>query len=448
MTPNNHILLTIDVEDWFQVENFKQYIPYSSWDSYELRVEKNTHKLLDLLDSITLGRTEDRGQRTEDRNQRTEVSNKEPVEDPGKARNLSRLPCREELSYRGEIYSSNSGAYFTGTRNRQPASRNSQPLPSIALAQARQAGATRNGRRIMDNGRGETPHATFFVLGWIAERLPDLVREIHAHGHEVASHGYYHNLCNEQSTADLKRDLCDSKKLLEDIIGAPVYGYRAPSFSIGNDILEIIEKCGYLYDSSFNSFGVHGRYGHMDLSQNDNKGIVIKISNNFYELPVSNLTLNNHILRPLQNVQFCSRSRKTKISTGGILEVFRGLKYECDAEIEQKGTFPEGLILPWGGGAYFRMIPSPIFTMGVKSILKKKKAYLFYMHPWEIDAEQPRLNEAPAFCKFRQYVNLEKTISKFSSLIQTFKECRFITCHQYLEEILTANDVDTLRSCK
>ncbi|MBE9535135.1 MAG: polysaccharide deacetylase family protein, partial [Proteobacteria bacterium] len=138
---------------------------------------------------------------------------------------------------------------FQQTRNSQPATRNSQP-------------ATHNQIR-----------ATFFVLGWIAERLPNLVREIRKRGHEVASHGYYHNLCNHQSYEDLKTDLTDSKKLLEDIISAPVYGYRAPSFAINEDILKVIEDCGYLYDSSYNSFSMHGRYGQLSLSQNGRKGI-------------------------------------------------------------------------------------------------------------------------------------------------------------------------------
>ncbi|MFV9645920.1 MAG: XrtA system polysaccharide deacetylase [Desulfobacterales bacterium] len=289
----NHILITIDVEDWFQVENFKQYIPFSLWDSYELRVEKNTHKILDILDS-----------------------------------------------------------------------QHSNPT---------------------------NPKATFFILGWIAERLPHLVREIHARGHEVASHGYCHNLCNQQSKEDIKKDLSDSKKMLEDIISAPIYGYRAPSFSIDKDILKIIQDCGYLYDSSYNSFSMHGRYGQLSLSQNGRKGIAFQIADpRFYELPISNIKLWNHIF-------------------------------------------------PFGGGAYFRLIPYFLFRMGVKSILNSEKTYLLYLHPWEIDPEQPRVNSASTFFKFRHYVNLNKTASKLASFIETFKECGFITCHHYLEQITPGN---------
>ena len=305
----NHILLTIDVEDWFQVENFKNYIPFSSWPSYELRVEKNSHRILDLLDSITL----------------------------------------------------------------EPSSLLASQLPS----------------------RQNSPKASFFVLGWLAERLPGLVREIHSRGHEVASHGYNHNLCNQQSCEDLKKDLKDSKKLLEDIIGSQVYGYRAPSFAINNDILQVIEDCGYLYDSSYNSFAMHERYGRLDLSKNENKGVAVKISNNFYELPISNIKFS------IQN----SKSRA------------------------------QNLQLPWGGGGYFRIIPLSLFKMGVNSILNKYKAYIFYMHPWEIDSKQPRIKEASYFVKFRHYINLHKNAYRFSSFIKYFRKDSFTTCHKYLTEL-------------
>jgi polysaccharide deacetylase family protein (PEP-CTERM system associated) len=341
----NHILLTIDVEDWFQVENFKNYIPFSSWPSYELRVEKNSHRILDLLDSITLEETGVSGQGAGVRELNVENMNAE-----------------------------------SEARVQQPETRNSKFT-------------TRNGQRTTDNGRGDKLHATFFVLGWLAERLPGLVREIHSRGHEIASHGYNHNLCNQQSCEDLKKDLKDSKKLLEDIIGSQVYGYRAPSFAINNDILQVIEDCGYLYDSSYNSFAMHERYGRLDLSKNENKGVAVKISNNFYELPIS-------------NIKFSVQHSKSRI---------------------------QNLQLPWGGGGYFRTIPLSLFKMGVNSILNKYKAYIFYMHPWEIDSKQPRIKEASCFLKFRHYVNLHKNASKFSSLIKYFRKYSFTTCHNYLK---------------
>jgi len=324
MNTTNHILLTFDVEDWFQVENFKPYIPFSSWPRRELRVEQNTHKLLDLLD---------------------QQSNQPP------------LP-------RSGIGSDHFHPESDSDKNK---SQNSGKSCLI------------------------TPKATFFVLGWIAERLPGLVREIHSRGHEVASHGYSHELCTDSSPQDLRKDLIESKERLEDILAAPIYGYRAPSFSINETILKIIEACGYLYDSSYNSFGMHGRYGHLDISRNSATGIAIPVNRKstienrqFFELPISNIDL-----------------------------------LKC--------------VLPWGGGGYFRLIPFPLFKIGVKSILSRQHACLFYFHPWEVDPAQPRVNQASLFLKFRHYTGLQKTASKLSSFIEAFKHCNFMTCHQYLQ---------------
>jgi polysaccharide deacetylase family protein (PEP-CTERM system associated) len=316
MKDNHYILLTIDVEDWFQVENFKQCIPFSSWPSCELRVEKNIHCLLDLFDAF------------------------------------------EQKKYPQNFVN---------------------PVgPSTNKIKA-----------------------TFFILGWVAERLPNLVREIHARGHEIASHGCNHTLCTKCSWNDLKTDLMHSKKLLEDIIGHRVYGYRAPSFAINNDILKIIEDSGYLYDSSYNSFSLHGRYGKLSIDGYPKKGIALTINQStqstnqpinqinpinpkvFYELPISNLKLG-------------------------------------------------GLTFPLGGGGYFRIIPNLLFKYGVKSILKKENAYMFFMHPWEIDSEQPKVKDAFLTYKFRHYVNLKNTYSKLSKMIKNFQHCQFVTCFRYL----------------
>jgi len=246
----NYILLTIDVEDWFQVENFKQYIPFASWSSYELRVEKNTHLLLDLLDSIGIENTEYDSQKAASNGQ-----------------GLSNDLCN----------ASETGEADSGRRRIEVSQFPDETEKEKISGKSSKSCLT-------------TPKATFFVLGWLAERLPHLVQEIHSRGHEVASHGYYHNLCNEQSHEDLKADLCDSKSLLEDIIGTQVYGYRAPSFAINNDILKIIEDCGYLYDSSYNSFAMHGRYGHLDLLQNKTRGIALKITSAKHQKPLRTIT--------------------------------------------------------------------------------------------------------------------------------------------------------------
>jgi hypothetical protein len=171
---------------------------------------------------------------------------------------------------------------------------------------------------------------------------------------------------------------------LEDITGNPVYGYRAPSFSIDHDILKCIEDAGYFYDSSFNSFRFNRRYGQVKFTGNGRNGISFQISDIFFELPISNLTIGKRVV-------------------------------------------------PWGGGGYFRLIPFLIFKSGVESILKKDGSYLFYLHPWEIDPDQPKVTDAKILYKFRHYTNLDKTLSKFSLFLENFQECHFQTCYEYLK---------------
>jgi polysaccharide deacetylase family protein (PEP-CTERM system associated) len=328
MNDRSVILLTFDVEDWFQVENFRQCIPFYSWPACELRIENNVHAILDLLDSIKLNNP----------------SNSNNPTNPINSTNPSN--------------SSNSS---------NPQHRTTSP--SLCAMRSAPCG---------------TLKATFFVLGWLAERLPHLVLEIQKRGHEIASHGYFHKLCSEQSPDDLRMDLVQSKRLLEDITGCPVYGYRAPSFSVNYDILKIVKESGYLYDSSFNSFKINKRYGQIGHGiNNDTNGLYIKISDRFYELPISNLMIGKQII-------------------------------------------------PWGGGGYFRLIPLPIFRQGVEKIIRKDGAYLFYMHPWEIDPEQPRVKEVGFFYRFRHYINLTKTRNKLSYFLEELIGYRFQTCYDYL----------------
>ena len=334
-----HILLTVDVEDWFQVENFKPWIPLSSWDSRELRVEKNTHRLLDLFDET---RVQGSGFTVQ-----------------GSSALSSSLPA--------------------------PRSRLGRLAPDDRPPTADHGQWTRNnGQRTTDHGPDEKVHATFFVLGWLAERLPHLVYEVRARGHEVASHGYGHELCSQCPAGSLKEDLVKSRKLLEDIIGDRVYGYRAPSFSVSDAVLRVIAGAGYRYDSSYNSFGLHGRYGKISTGGSTKKGIAHLMSQDFYELPISNLTLG-------------------------------------------KKTFP------FGGGAFFRMLPAALFRFGVRRILEKQGAYVFYVHPWELDPEQPRVKEASAGARFKHYSNLGRTHQRLARLIERFSDCRFVTCTDYLE---------------
>ena len=218
----------------------------------------------------------------------------------------------------------------------------------------------------------------------IAERLPTLVRQIRDRGHEVASHGSNHHLCTTLDENQLARDLLTSKKRLEEITGHAVYGYRAPSFAINDRVLEMIKQAGYLYDSSYNSFAAHGRYGSIDLSNAVKTGGSYQLDNHFFELPISNLSL-------------CNKT------------------------------------IPLGGGGYFRLYPTYFFKKGIKSVLKKDNAFVFYAHPWEFDPDQPRVHQASRGFKFRHYINLNKTESNLKRMICAFSDGYFSTCKNYLD---------------
>jgi polysaccharide deacetylase family protein (PEP-CTERM system associated) len=393
MDKEQYILLTIDVEDWFQVENFKPWIPFSTWDQRELRVERNVHRLLDLFDSVnSAGKLEARGQK---------ANRIESYE--------ARMPGGSENSEPSSLLSSKHQA--------------SSVRPSSLQASRPQASSNKPSSFPASQPLAEgKPKATFFVLGWIAEKLPHLVREIHARGHEVASHGYHHDLPDKLSSRDLKRDLTDSKKHLEDIIGAEVHGYRAPNFAVNDDVLKTVEDCGYLYDSSYNSFGMHGRYGKISLNGSSKKGIAHKIADNFFELPISNLEFNYPISSACL-VKFFEKDSEANLT---------GEPSAMTSGQNDKKRF----VLPWGGGGYFRIIPLSIFKFGVKSILERENAYLLYLHPWEIDKDQPRVDEASLNFKFRHYRNLGDTYSKLASLISSFNFCNFATCQQFLLEAI------------
>ncbi|WP_051564619.1 DUF3473 domain-containing protein [Desulfovermiculus halophilus] len=228
------------------------------------------------------------------------------------------------------------------------------------------------------------PKATFFFLAWVARRFPRLVQEVHERGHEVASHGCNHMLLSQMSSSQIFQDLYESKQILEDITGSPVLGYRAPSFSIALDHFDLLEKAGYAYDSSYNSFALHKRYGRLDLTRFCQNGIAYRINKNFAELPVSNLRIRN-------------------------------------------------IIFPWGGGGYFRLLAPAIFYWGVRRIMSSHGGFVFYLHPWELDPEQPKARHLSAFSKFKHYVNLEKTSGRLLNFVKRFEGCSFVTCGDYLK---------------
>ena len=271
------ILLTIDVEDYFQVENLRPFFPLHTWNTCDLRVEASTGRLLDLFD------------------------------------------CHNAK-------------------------------------------------------------ATFFVLGWIAERCPGLVREIRKRGHEVASHGYRHQVTFELSGAEVRDDLYRSKALLEDITGEPVGGYRAPKFSLSEEVWRLLGELGYRYDSSFNTFS------HFPGQKTFNPLLLPTRGSRFtvLEIPVSNLRISRWVI-------------------------------------------------PMGGGGYFRMWPGRWFEMGAARILRSEGRYVFYMHPWEIDTVQPRAEKATGLPRFKHYLNLDKTLDRLDHFLNRFEAYPFLSCKDYIE---------------
>jgi polysaccharide deacetylase family protein (PEP-CTERM system associated) len=225
--------------------------------------------------------------------------------------------------------------------------------------------------------------ATHFVLGWVAERFPDLIREIDSRGHEIASHGYSHQLVYTQSRDQFEKETRDSKNLLEDIIGRPVNGYRAASYSITRKslwALDVLAELGFKYDSSIFPI-THDRYGITGSP----------------EFP--------HVL------ETPAKHRLVEYP----LSTYRFL----------------GQTIPIAGGGYFRLYPYWLSRFFFRSINKSSAPFVFYFHPWEIDPEQPRV-EASLFSKFRHYNNLDKTQRRLTSL---FVDFNFTTMYEKLDAL-------------
>lgn len=262
--------LTIDVEDYYMVSGFADVVKFEDWHKYESRVERNTIKLLEILDEYKV-------------------------------------------------------------------------------------------------------KATFFILGWIAEKNPALVKDIHNSGHEVACHSYNHRLVYDLTPEEFREDIRRAKGILEDITGRPVIGFRAPSYSITGLTfwcLDVLHELGFRYDSSI--FPIHhDRYGipnyrrfpHCILGEGENA---------LWEFPLSTL-------------------RWGKMN------------------------------IPIAGGGYFRLFPYSFVRWGIRRINEKEQApAIVYLHPWEIDPSQPRVNGS-WLSRFRHYVNLGKTESRLRRLLRDFQ---------------------------
>ncbi len=208
--------------------------------------------------------------------------------------------------------------------------------------------------------------ATFFILGWVAEEMPGLVRLIAAGGHEIASHGYSHELVYTMSREAFREDVLRSKRHLEDLTGAPVLGYRAPSFSITDWATDVLADLGLAYDSSLFSSN-HDRYGKLSSAQ---PGPTFELPNGLLEIPLSYLPL-------------------------------------------------AGRNVPWAGGGYFRLYPYPLFKAGAR-LIARRGVYNFYLHPWEIDPGQPRVTGLPRSYRFRHYHNLGATKRRLEDLLASF----------------------------
>ena len=227
-----------------------------------------------------------------------------------------------------------------------------------------------NTMRMLEILDARNAQATFFVLGWVAARCPQLVRAISAGGHEVASHGYAHELVYSLQPGEFRKDILRSKGILEDLTGKPVYGYRAPSFSITEWAIPILQETGFRYDSSMVPTFTHDRYGR--LSGIEAGTPIVSLRDGFYEVCVSCLPFGE-----------------------------RGI--------------------PWGGGGYFRFIPYELWLRGVHAILNRGLPYVFYIHPWEIDPKQPRVRGIKVTNEFRQRVNLHRCEGRFASLVSAFQ---------------------------
>jgi polysaccharide deacetylase family protein (PEP-CTERM system associated) len=230
--------------------------------------------------------------------------------------------------------------------------------------------------------------ATFFVLGWLAEREPGLVREIVAGGHELACHGYGHVMPMQLTRTEFRDDLLLGRQVLEQIGGTAVSGYRAPSFSLDEGHLRMLAEHGFRYDSSFHPFSLHGRYGR--------------------------LTRLGRPLRP------------------GVYRLDGGL-VELGLPVERLGPAP----VPISGGGYFRILPGALFRRLVKRAITRDGHYLMYLHSWEFDPAQPRVSRAPLGLRFRHYHNLHQTLPRMQRLITMLRslDVRFSSASQLVDEI-------------
>jgi polysaccharide deacetylase family protein (PEP-CTERM system associated) len=228
-------------------------------------------------------------------------------------------------------------------------------------------------RRLLNVFADTGTKATFFVLGWVAKKSPHLVREIEAAGHEIASHGWSHKLVYNQSRDEFTRETRDSKALLEDITGHAIDGYRASTYSITSRslwALDVLCDLGFKYDSS-----------------------IFPIRHDLYGIPDA------------------PRRPGVMRAPGG------GDILEFPMSVAQIAGFK----LPVSGGGYFRLLPYWLTRTGLRQLNNdEKRPFVFYLHPWEVDTEQPVL-KAKFLSRFRHYTNLHRTEGRLRRLLGEFR---------------------------
>ncbi|MCO8122490.1 DUF3473 domain-containing protein [Stieleria sp. TO1_6] len=212
---------------------------------------------------------------------------------------------------------------------------------------------------------------TFFILGWVAERYPSLVKRIAHAGHEVASHGYWHQLVYDLTPEEFAKDIADSKDAIANACGIDVVAYRAPSFSIVDDslwALDILAEYDFRIDSSIFPIGGHDRYGVVDAT------------------------------KEIHDI-------KTK----------HGTIREFPPSAWSRGR----IHIPIGGG-YFRLFPLKLTLKAIQAIRKEGRPAMFYTHPWEFDPKQPKLVALKRSVRFRHYVGLNKTERRLDRMLESF----------------------------
>ena len=244
--------------------------------------------------------------------------------------------------------------------------------PYIARTEwdSRECRVERNIQTILEMLARHHTHATFFTLGWIAKRYPQLVRQIVDNGHELGSHGYGHQRASDQSPAEFFNDIDSAKKLLEDLSGQTVLGYRAPSFSIGKGNLwayDSLLEAGYHYSSSIYPIA-HDHYGMPDSPR-----FAYEVRPGLTEIPITTVRLFDR-------------------------------------------NFPSS------GGGYFRLLPYPVTRWLIQRVnTRDQQPGMFYFHPWEIDPDQPRVAGISRKTQFRHYVNIGQTQARLDRLLSDFK---------------------------